>query len=240
MSAALKQRAYQYIRERLTSGVFREGMTLSPVALAKEIKISHTPVREAIAQLESQGLLEIRPRLGPVVRRLERHDFEEILDLRMVFELGATGLAASYAGSHELDRISNLCREYFQLAKEARKVYPAPAALELVDKLNALDAKFHDSILAAAKNRRLVRLAEDLRLSSRVFDYAPRDDIPGLHPMHRLVLIYRYHSHIARALQKRDKAAAQEAMRAHLQWSQEMQLRIFDWRRKQEFAGMAP
>ena len=53
--STLKQRAYKYIRQAMSDGVLSAGDRLSPAALAKEIGISHIPVREAISQLFSEG-----------------------------------------------------------------------------------------------------------------------------------------------------------------------------------------
>ena len=59
--ATLKQRAYSYIRQAMATGTLSAGDRLSPAALAREIGISHIPVREAISQLHSEGLVDQSP-----------------------------------------------------------------------------------------------------------------------------------------------------------------------------------
>ena len=79
----LKQRAYRYIRQAMSEGVLSAGDRLSPAALAKEIGISHIPVREAISQLYSEGLVEQLPRRGAFVRRPGREELVELIAIKV-------------------------------------------------------------------------------------------------------------------------------------------------------------
>src|SRR5271169_1260355 len=102
MLTNLKIHAYEHIRKRLLSGDLAPGASLSPALLAKEIGISHTPVREAISQLESEGLVERLPRLGARVRLIDRRELEELFELRETLEADAAAWAAERISEEQI------------------------------------------------------------------------------------------------------------------------------------------
>src|ERR1700760_1132275 len=94
MSQTLKARAYQHILSKIAAGGVRAGGRLSAAALAKELGVSHIPVREAISQLHSEGLIDQVPRKGAFARRPERSELVEMIELRSVLECNAAAQAA--------------------------------------------------------------------------------------------------------------------------------------------------
>jgi DNA-binding GntR family transcriptional regulator len=79
----LRQRAYRRIRDKFLSGELVAGMTLSENQLAKELGMSRTPVREAIRQMEMEGLLDYAPRFGAVVCTPDAHELGEMYAVRV-------------------------------------------------------------------------------------------------------------------------------------------------------------
>src|SRR6476646_9375274 len=94
---SIRGRAYVRIQRKIASGELAAGTALSEVALAAELGASRTPIREAIAQLVAEGLLEQTPNRGAVVVQLKRHDIIELFELREALELYAVTKAARQA-----------------------------------------------------------------------------------------------------------------------------------------------
>ena len=89
----------------LTRGDLAPGTRLVNRSLAKELGISFTPLREAINQLASEGLVEYVPGGGAFVRRLDRHQLAQLYDLREALEPFAAAEAAKHITEHELEEL---------------------------------------------------------------------------------------------------------------------------------------
>src|SRR5699024_804683 len=82
------------IRVKITSGELDPGAPLSEVSLAQEFEVSRTPIREVLKQLQLEGLVEIRPKVGTFVREPTRREIVELFQLKEVLEgLGAALMA---------------------------------------------------------------------------------------------------------------------------------------------------
>lgn len=99
--ATAQQQAYVYIRDQILSGQFTGGMRLQAADIAASVGISRMPVREALRQLDSEGLVTIRPNRGAVVTELTAPEIEELFEMRAVFE----ALAARCAVPHLNERV---------------------------------------------------------------------------------------------------------------------------------------
>ena len=97
--------AYDYIRKRILNGTYPPGHALMTKILSGEIGVSRTPVRDALRQLEADGLVSIRPRLGASVKTMNRKEFGEMCILRLALESHAAGLAASNRTEADLQEI---------------------------------------------------------------------------------------------------------------------------------------
>src|SRR4029079_12904398 len=89
-------------------------MQLSDMALSRQLGVSRGPVREALSRLETEGIIEQLPHVGAFVRRLNRTDYEELLDTRLMLECHAAERAAtrlSAAAMGELGQIMNALRQ---------------------------------------------------------------------------------------------------------------------------------
>ncbi|MEO6434812.1 MAG: GntR family transcriptional regulator [Tepidisphaeraceae bacterium] len=101
----------------------RPGKRLSDIHLAREIGISRTPVREAIIQMETQGLVEQVEGVGPRVKSLARPDLEETFELREMLEVAAIGKAVTRITEPELRELESICDQYLaatRLLRQAR------------------------------------------------------------------------------------------------------------------------
>ena len=109
MGVSYKQRAYDHIRDKLMVGELAAGCRLSNRALAREIGISIIPVREAISQLVSEGLLEHKPRVGTFVVEPSRQEIAELCELREALEAYAASRAAERISDGELAEMQRCC-----------------------------------------------------------------------------------------------------------------------------------
>src|SRR5687767_7810298 len=100
-----QEEAYTYLREAILSGHYPGGTRLDLNEIARAVRASRMPVREAIRQLDAEGLVSIRPNRGAVVTQLTADDIVELFETRAVLE----GLAARVAAPRKIGRAS--CRE---------------------------------------------------------------------------------------------------------------------------------
>jgi len=222
-SGSLRQDAYNYIHRKIVSGDLPNGCQVSELSLAKEIGISRTPVREAIQQLQREGLVEQLPRLGTIVRTPERRDIVELYELREALEPFAVGLAARRAPASEIPTLEKLCAEMDGIAEELQEagmVTPDPARLE---KFLTSDMAFHLLLLRASGNQRMMRIVADSRVFLRLFS-ARRQE----HNLAVLRETYQYHRQILEAIKGSDVRGATVAMEAHIQASKRETLEHYD------------
>lgn len=81
-----QQQAYTYIRDRILNGDLAAGAWLNTSAIADELALSRIPVREAVRQLDAEGLVMIRPNRGAIVTDLQPADVEELFEIRAALE----------------------------------------------------------------------------------------------------------------------------------------------------------
>jgi DNA-binding GntR family transcriptional regulator len=149
--------AAAYLRDQITSGNLAAGAPVRPETVADELGISTTPAREALQALRAEGFLDLAPRRGFTVAKL---DGDDIRDMFLVQSMVAGELAARAASKATADTIASLERIHRELIDAAKR--DDLAALE------ELNHQFHREINLAAS---APRLAQVIRLVSR---YAPR------------------------------------------------------------------
>ncbi len=114
-ASSLAARAYLEIRNQILKGDLPVGVALSRRKLAAELNISVPPVTEALQQLESEGLLESRPRAGTRVRIPTRQDVEDRCIVREALETQAARLFAERASPAEKEDLRRMGRHVDQL-----------------------------------------------------------------------------------------------------------------------------
>lgn len=243
--SALREKAYSFIRNGISAGLFAAGDRLSPAALAKQIGISHIPIREAISQLHSEGLVNQVPRRGAFVRRPGRGELAELIELRKVLECNAAAQAARRIGDAELSKLDAYLRDLHAIQKEIAEAASAVGGkasgksgkeqllLEpLFDSLarwQLIDLAFHLLILRAARNRWVLKVMEDTNVMTRMFGY--RSDRPdnwadmATYMSENLEL----HRQIFFAIRAHDSKAARRAMAEHMRRAERNMLARYDW-----------
>ena len=148
----LYEQVYLALRKAVISGEFPPGSRLIETKLAETLQTSRTPVREAIRKLEREGLVNKSPAGGVMVCDLSADDVEELYECRSVLEGLAARLAAGRIKRDELELIEKNLHEV--------EGYVGSGDTEAVVRLNT---QFHDIIIKASRNARLLNLMTDLR-----------------------------------------------------------------------------
>ncbi len=144
--ATLAEQAYEELRARIVSGALPAGRRLLAEELAQDLAISQTPVKEALALLERDGLVEGNPRRGSVVRRFTTVDVHHIFDARMLLEVQALrqGFAAGTITRAFIAEVADVFDRQLADASRHQPVVFAEAVL--------LDREFHETLIRLADN----------------------------------------------------------------------------------------
>ena len=237
MAATHKQSAYDYIKERLIRGALSAGDRLSPAALAREIGTSHIPVREAISQLCSEGLVVQRPHRGAFVRQPDRREVTDLMDLRKVLECNAAAWAARRITDPELDELAAHVNRMRVLRGQIREAEARGQRLPL-DRWGPVDVAFHRVLWKAAGNQQVIKVIEDTNIMVRMFGY--RTDYPVDWPKMAAFYAgnYKVHRDVYLAVRRRDPKRARRAMAAHMRRTRRNLLARFDWLCRQQQPGV--
>ena len=191
------QAAYRRLLEDIRDGGLAPGMRLRETELAERLGISRTPVREAIRQLEADGLVVHLPRPGASIRTLDHAEVVELYEMRAVLEGTAARLAARAASSIELAELAALNNE----------LAAAPAGPQARE----LNRQFHRTLFDAARNRFLLKSISALQKTLLILGPSTLTD------PERAALAVAEHAAVLTAFEARDGAGAEAAMRAHVE-----------------------
>jgi DNA-binding GntR family transcriptional regulator len=187
------------LRERIFSGELMPGMFLDEVRLAEQLKISRTPLREALKVLTAEGLVRHEPRRGCFVNEVTEKDLDEIFPVIALLEGRCAFEAAQHATDADLATLEDMHQKLSRHAKAKRinEYYEANFAI-------------HEAIIALAGNRWLAGVISDLR---KIVKLAR---LQQLHAPGRLEQSLSEHLAVFAALKARDPEGAEAAMRTHL------------------------
>ena len=139
-SVTLKGHVVEQIRNAILSGAFQPGERLNEVQLAKQLKVSRIPVREALGQLQEQGLVMNKPRRGMFVISLSEEDVQRINSLRILLESEAIKLCSA--------KMTPTIAKRLEILVERMEDHSKRSDLEA----SALDLEFHQTIWANSGN----------------------------------------------------------------------------------------
>ena len=160
MSENLSQRAYWHIHDKLTSGAFQPGFRLSNRAVAKEVGVSFTPVREALSRLVSEGLLEYREGLGVFVPSATRREVEELYEVRELLECSVMARVCGQLADGILKELRELHEQMQAIVDQA--VVEGRIG-DRGEAFRELDTAFHLALIRGLGNRQLLDTVADLR-----------------------------------------------------------------------------
>lgn len=143
---------HQALLERIVSGELAPGARLRQEALADELGVSRTPLREALVRLASEGLVEFTPNRGATVARRDFGDMQQAWRARLVIEPGAARLAAERRDSEAIERMRESVRRQRLDAGDVAGSF-------------ALNRDFHLALVRASGNAHLAQFADRLWLT---------------------------------------------------------------------------
>jgi DNA-binding GntR family transcriptional regulator len=203
--ASLADQAYAALRADITDGHFSPGQRVTERALASQLGVSPTPVREAIARLEHERLLE-RDRRALTVAAPSVDGLRELLRIEAVLRGVAARFASVHASESELAEIWRVHQRSRRVRKRGRPID------EVAGEVLALTREFHAKIDEAAHNPMLV----DMIATAAAFDWALRFRAAStLGPLYPAREGLREHGEIVAALRARDEHEAERLMVAH-------------------------
>ncbi len=204
----LVDRVHQRLWDGILSGRLQPGDWLRIQELARTLKVSDTPIREALIRLQQSGLVETIPHVGTRVRRFTRQDIEESFDLREALECFALQQAGLRVPPPTLARLK-------------KQLLDADAALDAgsTDEAVAADVALHMELIRAAGNSRILALFTTLLDQVRMFAGFGNRTPEG--PRRFLTM----HLRIVDLLIKRNLAGAVRLMREHMQLAKDNSVR---------------
>lgn len=189
------------MRDLVLGGDYPPSTALSEVKLADLFQVSRTPVREALKQLQVEGLVEIRPKVGTFVREISRREIVEMFELKEVLEGMAARLLARRGPCDALSRLEHNVQQSEQAAQAADlEAYPP------------LVQEFHDTVVQGADNFKLQAHYQTL-MNQLAYHQLVRATIA--HPG-RLKSSVGEHRNVLELIQEKDGIAAELAMRGHV------------------------
>lgn len=209
--------AYDYIRRKIISGEYPPGHALMSEALSAEIKVSRTPVREALHKLQAEGLVSISPRLGASVKKMDLNEFKELCDLRLALEGHSAALAAVNHSAADLREIKYALDSMQELTAT---ILAAKDEAPYIDDLMKEDVRFHIAIMTAAHNNLMKSEILRLNMVNRLM-IGPVP--PQFHAGNKAETdsnrrkVMNSHVEIYDAIARGDARAAKEAMESHIQ-----------------------
>lgn len=196
---------YQAIRSAIERGDLKPGQRVMEVEIGEWLGVSRTPVRDALRRLETEGILEIEPRVGLVVTTLSRQAVLELYEMRELLETKAAALCAQHATELEI--------------AELRELVNREPRLRDADEVVRHNRLFHEAIYRGAHNRYLTKSLAVVNDSMWLLG-------PSLmRGQQRARAAAKEHAEIFAAIEKRDAAAAEAAVRAHVQGAKRERLK---------------
>jgi len=197
----LARSVYEKIRADIFEFRRPPGARFSENEIAAQVRVSRTPVREALFRLEREGYLEVHARSGWSVRELDFEALDHLYDVRVILECEAVRKLCAGNPRAALGRLAAVW-----LVAPGRRI--ADGA-----RVARLDEEFHAALVAAAGNPELARIHQGITERIRI---VRRLDFT--HP-ERIVYTYLEHAQILRAVLARNAARATALLRAHIEAS---------------------
>ena len=226
---SMREQAYAHIQRRIASGEFKPETPLSEVVIAQELNMSRTPVREALSQLVSEGLLEQTPNRGTLVAQFKRQDIIELYELREALEVySARKAAQSQLRAIDLQRWQDFADDILHLKQELEESRKPTLNEEQMHRFVASDLSFHNMLMRLAVNERILKVVNETRLLIRIFSIQrPGYNTPTLEKIHH------QHGAIIEAVKNHDLERATDLLTQHIRLSLEERLEAYDvWERE--------
>ncbi len=196
----LRQKAVENVREMILNGVLKPGERLILEDLAKDLNMSRLPIREAIRQLQAEGLITVINHKGTFVSKLTTKDVQDVYKIRSILEGEAAKLGTKLISQDDIKKMESILElmEQNNLAAYGPKNW-----------LN-MNEKFHLILYEATGNQRIVKMISNLMVETSSY-VRLAVIIEGQKPRAK-----SYHRKILEAVKKRDGEKAEALTKEHL------------------------
>ena len=199
-AGSLRDAAYEAIKNRIITCAFRPGEYINELQLSSILRIGRTPVHKALDRLMIEGMVEVIPRKGVVVKPVSLNEVLQIIELRLINETYGSRLAAEHADASDLEEMEDVLIRAKHLA-----------SLRNVENMMLHDREFHLCVARAAKNRVLTELLRALHERSLRFWFI------SLNAPTQYERVRNEHNAILKAIRRHDPDQAEAAMRGHIE-----------------------
>lgn len=196
---SLRGRVYHQIREDIISGHYKKNEELREATVAKELGVSRTPVREALHQLELEGLVAIVPNKGAYVKGFTDKDIHDIFVIRSLLE----GLCAKWATEH-------ITSEQMQVMEESVCLAEFHMQQGHMEQFAEQDSRFHEILYQASGSTVLKDLLTDYH------QYVKRVRKASIAKKERLEHTNEEHKNIMLAIKEKDGEKAEMLAHKHI------------------------
>ena len=211
----LRDVVFNTLRQSILTGELKPGERLMEIHLADKLGVSRTPIREAIRKLELEGLVTMIPRRGAEVAQITEKNLKDVLEVRRALDALTVELACERISEEELESLQN-----------ARDTFARAIKTKDANKIAQADVAFHDIILIASRNDRLMQMLANL--SQQMYRYRleyVKDD----EHYDRLI---EEHNIIFDAISRRDSKVGAQAIISHIDNQEKSIIRSIAARRR--------
>lgn len=199
LSNSLRGKVFTQLQNEILNGKYQPGDSLIETRLSEELGVSRTPIREAIRQLELEGLVQSIPNKGAIVKGISSQDIQDIYTIRMMIE----GLAARWAAE-------KITHDELEELKEALDMEEFYTMKNDTEHLLKFDSKFHDIIFKASKSKPLMHTL------STFHHYVQRARNASLSSPGRATEVLLEHKAILQAIVEGDAERAEKLTTQHV------------------------
>ena len=196
---SLKELAYDALKKMILSGKLERGKLYTEMKMAQQLGVSRTPVREALLELSSEGMVEFLPNRGIMIKEITIQQVKEVFEIRQIIEgyvAQSVAKRLSPLDVKELDRIITSQEE--QTEREDHESF------------FAFDSEFHLFLVSRMENKRLESILRNLRDQIHLMGYY------ALEKKGRIQQVLVEHIDILKALKEGNAKKAERAMSRHL------------------------
>jgi DNA-binding GntR family transcriptional regulator len=199
-AATLAEQAYELIKDRLISARYVPGQFLQEATVCADLKLGRTPVHQALHRLQLEGLLEIIPRKGILVKSDSLSEIFTALEVRALVEPYCAAQAAEKATPSDIDRLRSVLADYAGLRDTNDR-----------NRLMELDRRFHSEIARIAGNPLLVDFLRPIHERMSRMWFLPHWQ------NHDFGMTGTEHEKLFKAITRKDTNAAHAAMALHVE-----------------------